>query len=82
MPTTPDTPRCPAAEAEHPVFSLHRRDARCRLSGLLQDANDSPCYGDGYFTSCPIWIGEKRRLDEAKKAAKAPKMIRPDGSWV
>lgn len=74
-------PRCPGAEPEHGTFSTHKLDVRCRLSGLLQGANESPCYGDGY-TACPIWVGEKRRLEAARKAAKAPKMIQSGtGDW-
>jgi hypothetical protein len=74
------TLRCPAAEFEHGALSIHRQDVRCRLSGLLQGAEEAPCVRDSYQT-CPIWCGEKKRIWANKHAARAPQMINHDGEW-
>ena len=74
--------RCPAGEYERGVQSLHRQDVRCRISGLLQGADEAPCVTDAYCR-CPVWTMEKERLWASRRAARADKMLRADGEgWV
>ena len=51
---------CPGAELTHGTLSLNQDDARCRITGLIRDADGSPCCGD--YASCPIWRVEKQKV--------------------
>lgn len=71
--------RCPAASAEHPVLSLNACDMRCAITGLVQDAEGSPCAGD--YASCAVWMKEKRRLWASRKPMVSDKRLGAEG-WA
>lgn len=63
--------------ASRGLFSLNAMDVRCQVSGVMRQAQGSPCLGE--YTRCSIWRGEKNRIAENKRARKAARMIRSDG---
>lgn len=69
---------CPAAELTRGTLSLNRLDVRCRVSGLLRDADGSPCVqsdAPSGYCACAIWRTEKERVWQSGKANKATKML-------
>lgn len=50
---------CPAAEEIHPVTSLNKKDALCRIVGHAQPSKGSPCCGE--YDRCMIWRTEVNR---------------------
>lgn len=60
-------------------MSLNVQDVRCGVSGLVRDAEGSPCCSD--YWKCPIWRQEKERLWKTGHANKADKNISAEGIW-
>jgi hypothetical protein len=71
---------CEAAVPETGVFAS-KPGVRCRISGLIRDADGSPCIG--CYSDCAIWQREKERLWAlgAHRRVVAPQMIAGDGQW-
>lgn len=76
---------CPASRLEHGTLSLNRQDVRCGITGLLRDAEGSPCvqsFGEVCYIKCPIWRQERERLWANKKPNRARRMINAGtGQW-
>jgi hypothetical protein len=74
---------CPAGEMTHGTLSLNQDDVRCRVSGLLRDAEGSPCCGN--YGKCPIWRIEKEKVWALglHRSNQSDTMIKTDGSgWA
>ena len=71
---------CEAAVAETGILAANP-GVRCRISGLIRDAEGSPCVAD--YCSCAIWQGEKERLWKLgqHRRVKAEKVIGGDSTW-
>ncbi len=50
---------CPASRLDHGTLSANEQDVRCGVTGMIRDAEGSPCCGE--YVMCPIWRGEKER---------------------
>ena len=58
---------------------------RCHISGLLRDAEGSPCVQTDApfgYCACSIWRTEKARVWQNGKANKAAAMLKTEGGWT
>lgn len=69
-------PTCFAATTE--VGNRGIPAARCGVTGMIRDAEGSPCCGA--YDQCPIWRKEKERVWLNKRFIKATEHVRTDGS--
>lgn len=75
--------QCPATELTRGTLSHNKVDARCRISGMLRDAEGSPCCG--IYAECPIWKVEKERIwayGRHNSTEGGPMINAGSGDWV
>lgn len=65
---------CPGGELTRGTLSHNPVDVRCRVDGLIQKAEGSPCVDSMCYINCPIWQ-RAREVEWAHKKLGAAEMI-------